>query len=68
MSKQEKLDQLLEEYMIQHNDGEIVLTLQWNMSLDDAIKLLEERDGREIIEILEPGEDVLDGSPTYAYK
>lgn len=68
MSKQERLDQLLEEYMIQHNDGEIVLTLQWNMSLDDAIKLLEERDGREIIEILEPGEDVLDGSPTYAYK
>lgn len=68
MSKQERLDQLLEEYMIQHNDGEIVLTLQSNMSLDDAIKLLEERDGREIIEILEPGEDVLDGSPTYAYK
>lgn len=68
MSKQERLDQLLEEYMIQHNDGEIVLTLQWNMSLDDAIKLLEERDGREIIQILEPGEDVLDGSPTYAYK
>ena len=68
MSKQERLDQLLEEYMIQHNDGEIVLTLQSNMPLDDAIKLLEERDGREIIEILEPGEDVLDGSPTYAYK
>jgi len=68
MSKQEKLDQLLEEYMIQHNDGEIVLTLQWNMGLDDAIKLLEERDGREIITVFEPGQEILDESPTYAYK
>ena len=67
MSKQEKLDKLLEEYMLEHNTGEVVLTLQWNMGTDEAIKLLEEREGREII-VLDQEDNSKDSTPIYAYK
>ena len=67
MSKQEKLDKLLEEYMLEHNTGEVVLTLQWNMGTDEAIKLLEQRDGREIIS-LDQEDNSKDSTPIYAYK
>lgn len=67
MSKQEKLDKLLEDYMLEHNTGEVVLTLQWNMGTDEAIELLEEREGREII-VLDQEDNSKDSTPIYAYK
>ena len=67
MTKREKLNQLLDQYMNEY-PGEVVLTLEWNLSKDDAIKLLEERDGREIVIIEEGRRGVRDAPLKYAYK
>lgn len=67
MSKREKLNQLMREYMNQH-DPEVVMTMRWNLGEDDIIELLENREGREIIVIEEGNEDIDDAPLNYAYK
>ena len=67
MSKREKLNQLMREYMNQY-DPEVVMTMRWNLGEDDIIELLENREGREIIVIEEGDEDIDDAPLNYAYK
>lgn len=67
MSKREKLDQLMREYMNEY-DPEVVMTMRWNLDTDEIIELLENREGREIIIIEEGNEDFDDPPLTYAYK
>lgn len=67
MSKREKLDKLMREYMTQY-DPEVVMTMRWNLGEDDIIELLENREGREII-IIDDGDDYIDDAEVkYAYK
>lgn len=67
MTKREKFYNLIDQYLNEYS-GEIVLTLEWNMSIDQAIEFLQNREGREIIVIEEGKPGVKDAPLTYAYK
>lgn len=67
MSKRERLNKLMRQYMEEH-DPEIVMTLRWNLDIDEIIELLENREGKEIIALYDQDEDIDDAPITYAYK
>lgn len=67
MSKEERIEELMKEYMNEY-DPEIIMTMRWNLGEDEIIELLENREGREIISLYDQDEEIDDAPIIYAYK
>ena len=67
MSKEERIEELMREYMNEY-DPQVIMTMRWNLDEDDIIELLENREGREIMIIDDGDDDIDDAEVKYAYK
>jgi hypothetical protein len=67
ISKQEKLNTLIEAYLKDYDNTDVILAMVSHLLPAEIIEILEQRNGAKIIQIF-PDEEVDDEAPEYIYE